>query len=68
VNVANGLYQLPHNALMDSLAVMNATNPAQAISPLVSLQALAQQQNQYNATNQAALWQQIGQMLAGLGL
>lgn len=68
LNVANSLYQLPHNALMDSLAVMNATNPAAAISPLVSLQGLAQQQGYYNQQQQAALWGQIGQLLSGLGL
>jgi hypothetical protein len=66
MNVANSLYQLPRNSLMDSLAVLNASSPQSAISPLVQLQQQQQQQAMYDQQRTAQMWSSIGQMLAGL--
>ena len=66
MSVANSLYQLPRNALMDSLQVLNSSSPQSAISPMIQLQQQQQQQAQYQQQQTAAMWQQIGQILAGL--
>lgn len=66
MSVANSLYQLPRNALMDSLQVLNASSPQSAISPLIQLQQQQQQQALYDQQRTAAMWQQIGSLLAGM--
>lgn len=66
LNVANLLYQLPRNSMMDSLQVLNASSPQSAISPYLSLMQQQQQQQQLQQQQDAAFWQGIGQLLAGL--
>jgi hypothetical protein len=63
IGVANQLYQIPRNAMMDSLAVLNASSPSQGIGSLIQLLQLQQQQSQYDQQNTAAFWQNIGQSL-----
>lgn len=66
MSVANQLYQLPRNSLMDSLQVLNSSSPQSAISPLIQLQQQSQQQAQYDQQRTAQMWQSIGQILAGM--
>jgi hypothetical protein len=66
LGVANSLYQLPRNAMQDSLSVLNASSPQAGIGALIQLLQMQQQQSQFNAGNNAALWGNIGQILAGL--
>jgi hypothetical protein len=66
LNVANLLYQLPRNSMMDSLQVLNASSPQSAISPYLQVLQQQQQQQQLQQQQDAAFWQGIGQLLAGL--
>jgi hypothetical protein len=66
IGVANQLYQIPRNAMMDSLAVLNASSPQQGIGSLIQLLQLQQQQSQYDQQNTAQFWQNIGQSLPDL--
>lgn len=70
LQVANSLYQLPRNAMNDALAVVNGSSPTAALSPLISLlnsqQNNAFNQQQLNAQQQSALWQQLGLLFGNL--
>jgi hypothetical protein len=70
LNVANSLYQLPRTAMNDALAVVNGSSPTSALSPLIQLQQLAQQNSQFTQTmtqqQQAALYAQLGQLFGRL--
>jgi hypothetical protein len=66
LNVANLLYQLPRNSMMDSLQVLNASSPQSAISPYLQLLQQQQQQQQLQQQQDAQFWQGIGELLAGL--
>ena len=60
LRVAQGLYQLPRNAMQDALGVINPSNPLGAISPLIQLQQNAYNQQLQNQNQQADYWNQIG--------
>lgn len=63
LNLANLLYGLPRNALMDALAVVNGSgNPAS----LYAGSSLMAQQQQYEEQMNAARWNQIAQLLASI--
>lgn len=70
LSVANNLYQIPRNAMMDANSVINGSSPTAALSPLIQLLQLGQQNSQFNqnmdAQQQAAFYNAIGQFLGGL--
>jgi len=66
LDVANLLYQLPRNAMMDSLAVVNASSPQSSLGSLLQLMQLQQGQANTNANNASEFWGQIGQYLPDL--
>lgn len=63
LNLANSLYQMPRNALMDALAVVNGSPTS---GDLFGGANLIAQQQQYAQQQQAAMWQQIARFLAGM--
>lgn len=63
LNLANLLYGLPRNALMDALAVVNGSGGA---SDLYGGANLLMQQQQLQQQQNAQRWNQIAQLLAGL--
>lgn len=66
LDVANLLYQMPRNSMMDSLAVLNASSPQNSIGSLLQLLQMQQNQSNYNQQQTSQLWANIGQILAGL--
>jgi hypothetical protein len=66
VGMANLLYQMPRTAMQDSLAVLNQSAPQNSIGSLLQLLQMQQNQSNLNSQQNAALWGNIGQILAGL--
>jgi hypothetical protein len=72
--LGNSLYQLPRTAMQDALSVVNGTsNPNDLFSQSMQMQQqqLAQQQQamrlqQENDARNAAIWQQLGGLFAGM--
>lgn len=67
LSLGNLLYQLPRNALTDALSVINGSpSPQDAVSSAIQLAAQNRYQSSIDATQNAAVWGQIGQILASL--
>jgi hypothetical protein len=66
LGVANQLYQIPRTAMQDSLSVINGSSPQNSIGSLLQLLQMQQSQSNLQSGQNAALWSQIGQILAGL--
>lgn len=66
LDVANVLYQLPRQAMMDANTIVNGASPTNVLSPYIQL--LQQQQSQRNQQQQqdAQFWATIGQQILGL--
>jgi hypothetical protein len=65
--LGNVLYQMPRTALHDALSVINGSpSSGDALSQAIQLAMAQRGSDAYNASQNAALWGQIGQILAGL--
>lgn len=67
LSLASLLYQLPRNAMNDSLAVMNGSPlPGDMFSQAVQLISAQENQRRYNQQQNQQFWESIGETLAGL--
>lgn len=70
LSVANSLYQIPRQAMLDAEGVINGSSPTAALSPLIQLMQLGQQNSQFNQQQSQqqrdALMQQLGLLFAGI--
>lgn len=66
LDVANLLYQLPRQAMLDANTVVNGSSPQNAIGPYIQLLQQQQAQNAQQQQQDAAFWAAIGQQLLGL--
>lgn len=67
VQLASLLYQLPRNAMNDSLAVLNGSPSSNDLfSQAIQLMSAQENQRRYDQQQQQAFWESIGQALSGI--